>query len=846
MMAADSVGSIRLIICLSYANASPTVPSLEREFDSLIRTLTAQIPIGGLWRILFAVFAGFALLSLCGRDMAVAAADGNEDECAKEFQAAAESSPEIVCVTARRRTERAQDVPISLTAVSGYTLDANGFNNVLKLNQLVPSIQIFSFNPRNTSINIRGLGANIAITNDGIESGVGVYVDGVLYARPAEAIFDMPDIASIEVLRGPQGTLYGKNSVAGAVNINTLRPGPTFESAGSISIGDFGYKQFSGTVSGPLDADGKLSARLSAMYTDRDGFFKDVFNGKNLENYRDYGVRGQLLYQPTEDFSLRVIADYAYYNSLRPVRAISGVVTTLANGLAVPRNFFQRAAAANYTPLPIDPYARITDANTPIYSKMEQGGGSAEAKWNAGSFAFTSISSYRYWNWRPSNDDDLTSLSVMVQTQQQNADRQVTQELRVASAAGATVEFSGGLYYFWDQNDGLGQLQYGSDAPLWILGSASAVSKAALDGYAITATSVPRINSYAGYGQAIWHVLPDLDLTGGVRYTYEYKTGGYFQTAAGAPINGFTAAEQATIQATRAAFGAANSYSAHTSNNLLGGLATFSYHVTDDVMTYATYSHGEKSAGLNLANLVVAVPKIVAPESVDNYEIGFKSSLADERVTFNADTFWTDDSNYQTTLLDTSHFAVYLANIPAVRSRGFETDVTARLFAGLSTYLSAAYTDAIYVSYPNAPAPFELYTITAGKLNTNLTADLSNRSLPAVSRWAFSLGGEYSQNLGSLGFSNMDAYLGLDESYRSSYFSHVSLSISSRVAGYDLTNVRAGLRTDDGRWDVQVWARNAFDRKYKISQVPLVFNSGALSALVGDPRTVGVTFAARF
>ena len=820
-----------------------TVRSLEREFSILIRALTAHIPVRGGRRTLFAIAAGLALSSLCGTaTAATGAADGNEKEC----PAVGEGNVEVVCVTARRRTERAQDVPISLTAVSGYTLEANGISNVLKLNQLVPSLQVFSFNPRNTSITIRGLGANIAILNDGIEPGVGVYVDGVLYARPAEAIFDLPDIASVEVLRGPQGTLYGKNSVAGALNINTLKPGSTFEAYGRISIGDFGYKQFSGTVSGPLDANGKLSARLSALYTDRDGFFKDVFNGKRLENYRDYSVRGQLLYQSTDDFSLRLIADYAYYNSLRPVRAISGVVTTLANGQALPRNFYQRSAAAGYTPLPIDPYARLTDANTPIYSKMAQGGVSAEANWNVGGFALTSISSYRYWKWRPSNDDDLTSLSVMARAQQQNDDRQVTQELRIASPPAGRIEFSGGLYYFWDQNDGFGQLQYGPDAPIWILGSSGPVQKAALDGFTISATSVPRINSYAGYGQAIWHILPDLDLTGGARYTYEYKTGGYVQNAAGSSITGFTAAQQATIQATRAAFGTDMSYSVRTSNNLLGGLATLTYRAADGVMTYATYSHGEKSAGLNLANLVAAVPKIVAPESVDNYEIGFKSSLAAERVTFNADMFWTDDTNYQTTLLDTTRFVIYLANIPAVRSRGFEADINARPFEGLSTYLSAAYTDAIYVSYPNAPAPFEAYTVTAGKLNTNITVDLGNRSLPAVSKWAFSLGGEYARNLGASGLGDMVGYLGIDESYRSSYFTNASLSIYSRVPSYDLTNVRVGLRTDDGRWDVQFWARNLFDRKYKISQVPIVFNSGALSALLGDPRTVGVTFGARF
>jgi iron complex outermembrane recepter protein len=809
--------------------------------------LAAGIAVSGGERTRFTAATSMALfVALCGTGAAGSAAELKSGAAIKDFKAAAEADPEVVVVTARRRTERAQDVPISLTAVSGYTLDANGISNVLKLNQQVPSLQVFSFNPRNTSITIRGLGANIAIVNDGVEAGVGVYVDGVLYARPAEAIFDLPDIGSVEVLRGPQGTLYGKNSVAGVLNINSLMPTPSFEAAGRMSLGDFGYKKFVGTVSGPLGDDHRLSARLSAIYIDRDGFFEDVFNGKRLENYRDYSLRGQLLFNPNADFTLRVIADYDYYNSLRPVRTISGVVTTLANGQAVPRNFYERAVAAGYTPLPINPYARLTDANTAIYSKMEQGGGSAQADWNVGGLALTSISSFRYWKWRPSNDDDLTSLAVMAQAQQQNNERQVTQELRVASPAGEAVEYSGGLYYFWEQNDGFGQLQYGPDAPLWILGSSDPVHQAVLDGFRLSANSVPRINSYAAYGQATWHVSSEVDLTGGLRYTFESKTGGYAQTAAGPSISGFTAAERAMIQATRDAFGASLNYSVHTSNNLLGGLASIAYHVTEELMTYATYSHGEKSAGLNLANLVVAVPKIVAPESVDDYEIGFKSSSRDDAITFNADAFWTDDTNYQTSLLDTTHFSIYLANIPAVRSRGFEADIHAKPLDGLSTYFSAALTDATYVSYPNAPAPFEAYTAIAGRLNTNIAVDLSNRSLPAVSKWAFSLGGEYSRNLPGLGLGEFTGYLGLDESYRSSYFSTASLSLYSRVPGYDLTNVRVGLRTADGRWDLQVWARNLFDRKYEISQVPILFNSGALSALVGDPRTIGATVGARF
>ena len=191
---------------------------------------------------------------------------------------------EVVYVTARRQVERAADVPISLSVVSSYWMDANGITNVLKLNQLVPSLQVLSFNPRNTSITVRGLGANIGIVNDGIEAGVGVYVDGVLHARPAAATFELPGMASVEVLRGPQGTLYGKNSVAGAININTLAPSSSPEAYGRISVGDYGYKSFFGTVSGPLDEAGRVAARLTALYSDREGSFTNVFNGHTLDD----------------------------------------------------------------------------------------------------------------------------------------------------------------------------------------------------------------------------------------------------------------------------------------------------------------------------------------------------------------------------------------------------------------------------------------------------------------------------------------------------------------------------------------------------------------------------------
>jgi iron complex outermembrane receptor protein len=806
----------------------------------LTRISQAHLPSGGGGLRLLCAAAGILFWAFSFSAAAAPAPDSN--------QLSSTSPPEYVTINGYP-PEKAQNLPISLTAVSGYTLEENGVTSIAKLPQFVPTLQVYSFNPRNTDISIRGLGSNISITNDGIEPGVGIYVDGVLYARPAAAIFDLPDIASVEVLRGPQGTLYGKNSIAGAVNIETLMPSQTFEAVGRASAGNFGYTQLSGTVSGPLDSSGDLAARLSAVITNRGGFYTNVHDGEHPDDYHDDSLRMQILSKPSDDLTFRLIADYANFNSRRPVRTISGVVKVLANGQAVPRDFSQRATQIGYTPLPFDPYTRVTDSNAPIFSKMEQGGFSAQADWNVSGFTLTSISAFRFWRWRPSNDDDLTSLDVLRHFQQQSDEREVTQELRIASPVNETVEFNGGLYYFWEQNNGVGLGQLGSDAPIWILGSASAPSVAALNGYTLTAHLNPRINSYAGYGQATWHVVQNLDLIGGVRYTYEYKTGGYEQTTAGAPISGFPANVQAQILAARATFGTDLSYNVHTSNNLVGGLASAVYRFNDQLRTYATYSHGEKSAGLNLANLAPAVPKIVAPESINNYEAGLKSSLEDGRLRLNADVFWSDVSNYQATLWDTTYLVSYLANIPAVRSRGLEVDANGDLFDGLSVYLSAAYTDAIYGSYPNAPAPFEQYTVVATpsgpKLVTNLTADLSNRQLPAVSKWAFSVGGEYSQGLGPVGFGGAEVYLGFDESYRSSYFSNTSLSIYSRVAGYNLTNLRVGVRTKDGGWDLEAWVRNAFDRKYQIYQVPLIFNSGALSSLVGDPRTFGVTLTAR-
>jgi len=798
-----------------------------------LRTLRVR---GGM-TIASALLLGTAVCAYCAPAFAADDQASPPVEGAKQVADAGSGEVETVLVTARRKTENAQNVPISLTAVTADTLAANGITSALKLQQVIPSLDVISYNARNTNIIIRGLGSNVAITTDGIEAGVGVYVDGVLYARPAEATFNLPDISSLEELRGPQGTLYGKNTVAGAINISTELPTDTFEAKAEASLGTYLYQQYSGTMSGSLNDDGTLMGRLTAFDNDHDGYIYNVTTHSHDDNYHDHGVRGQFLYQPTDNFHLRVIADYSTQQQACCISLISQVVTTLADGKPLPRNFYVRSAEAGYTPLPFDPYARLTDADSNYHAKMEQGGLSAQADWTFDGFTLTSISAYRFWNWNPSNDTDETALPVLTQARQANQEKEITQELRIASPTGQQFEYSGGLFYFHEDDDGFGQTTYGSAAPIWVLGASNPVTQAALNGFDVQSRSTPRISSYAGYGQATWHILPQLDLTGGIRYTYEYKTGGYLQyqkAGDGADLANLPPAIAIPAQAIRNAVGPVESYKAHTSDGLLGGMASLTYRFTDDLNAYATYSHGSKSGGLNLTNLPTGVPRVVAPEEIDDYEVGFKTTLLQNHLVFNADAFWENDSNYQTTLVTTSGAIVtYIANIPSVRSRGFEADIRATPFDGLSTYLSLAYTDAIYVSYPNAPCPIE-------KLDQP-SCNLSGGVLPAVSRFALSAGGEYDRTVGQWQSNELIGYLGADVSYRSSYQSAVNDSIYSSVPGYGLLNLRAGVRTGDGRWDLSVWALNATNTNYTVTSGAVSFNSGAIGVLLGDPRVVGGT-----
>ncbi len=283
---------------------------------------------------------------------------------AQEVAAADDSRIEEVTVTARRKEELAQDVPIALTVIGGDALEDAGAFNTNRVKELIPTLQLYSSNPRNTGVNMRGLGSPFGLTNDGIEPGVGFYVDGVLYARPASTALDFIDVDRIEVLRGPQGTLFGKNTTAGAVLVTTRKPSRTNGASFEFGYGNDGFVQAKGSVTGPIGERG--AGRLSFSGTQRDGTLYNVRSNEQVNDINNVGVRGQLLFNLSDTTDVKFTIDWTRQRPNGYAQVFAGVVPTLrpAN-----RQFEQIIADLHYQPVSRNPFDRLIDTDTPWRSE---------------------------------------------------------------------------------------------------------------------------------------------------------------------------------------------------------------------------------------------------------------------------------------------------------------------------------------------------------------------------------------------------------------------------------------------------------------------------------------------
>ena len=775
--------------------------------------------------------------------------------------------PNMIVVTATHRSESAQKVPIPISVLSGATLADTGTLNVAQVVQLQPSLAYYGTNPRNASINIRGLGAPLGLTNDGLEQGVGVYVDQVYYSRVANAVNDLYDVSRVEVLRGPQGTLYGKNTTAGAINIVTNQPTFSPEEHLELTVGSLDFLQAKAAISGPITD--TLAFRVAGSGTTRRGTIWDTTTSEWLNNRESLSGRAILLWKPAKDLRFTLTGDYM---TGFPHGGAQVYVRTGSTQRPLNRQFAALTAAQNYTVPSTNPFDRVTDLDTASLSGQRTGGLSLRAEWDLGGGTLTSVSAWRFWNWYPSNDRDFIGLPITTVSQNPSRHRQWTQELRYASKGGQTLDYVFGAFVFNQKFHTFGLQAQGPAASRFLLNpgaavppgasycvpaTANACNPAVLDGLTSSNDINYESTSAAAYGQLTWHVSDRFRIQPGIRVNYDKKDGSYVATVT-------TASGSTVLNSDQRNTLPPQSYQAHFDQWNLAYDLTASYDVARYVMAYATYAHGFKSAGINMNGLPLnnGVPVLsavtVLPEKIDNFELGLKTQAFDRKATFNLAGFWTEIRDYQTTVTGNSTGVVlaYLANAPKVRVRGVEADLNVHLSDRLSFYANGAFTDAKYTYFPNAPCPPELSggtTVTGGQVPSApgtpgglspIACDISGQVLPGVSKWSGSYGFEYNHPATLAGRAG-EVYFGFDGNSRSRFSSNPSPSAYTWVDGYRLANFRVGFRTED-RWNVFGWVKNAFDENYfeVLAQGPS--NTGLIVGLPGDPRTWGVTFSADF
>ncbi|SHM84575.1 TonB-dependent receptor [Flavobacterium chilense] len=738
-----------------------------------------------------------------------------------------------VVVSSRRRIEKVQDVPIAISVITGKQAEQTGAFNVNRIKELVPSVQLYSSNPRNTGINIRSLGSPFGLTNDGIDPGVGFYVDGVYYARPAATTLDFIDVEQIEVLRGPQGSLFGKNTTSGAFNITTRKPSFTSGADFEVSYGNYNFLQAKASVTGALGK--KVAGRLSFSGTQRDGLIDNVATGRPTNTLNNQGIRGQLLWTPTVNTNIILAGDITTQRPDGYAQVVAGVAPTQR---AAYRQFDAIIKDLNYQLPSLNAFDRKIDHDTPWRSGQDMGGLSLNIDTKIGAGTLTSTTAWRFWNWDPSNDRDFTGLQVLAKSQNPTRQTQFTQEVRYAGQLTSKISGVVGAFFIDQTSQTNGTEESGNAQWRFSQSTTSNLWKTPglFEGYGIKTDANIRSSSAAVFGQIDWAITDRFHILPGLRYNFDKKDAHYARTTYG----GLQTTDPQLLALKKLVY-SDQAFDSSTDNTDFSGNLTLTYKVSDKINAYATYAKSYKPVGVNVAGLPTDAKgaplldlAVIKPEKVNHYEVGVKTSPFKNSV-FNLTFFNTDIKDFQTNV-QAAELGVnrgYLANADKVRVRGAELDASFVISQHLTINGAATYTDGKYVKFTNAPLPLEETGAPVA------FKDVSGTELPGASKWAGSLGGELSNNARFFG-NKGKVFVALDSYARSEFSSSPSASKYLVVPGYAIFNARLGFRASEGL-SVHFWGRNLLNKDYYEQLLPAGGNAGQYAGVIGDQRTYGIT-----
>lgn len=774
-------------------------------------------------------------------------------------------APETTQTVSEKQVQALQSAPVAATVVTQDQIQNLQINNIQDAKQLAPSLTIKVLNVQNLTFNIRGIGNADGTNVPGSFSGVPIYIDGIYYPRPGTAYLDIPDMDGLQVLKGPQGTAGGWDSTAGAVKVTTLLPSFTTQRDVSVTYGNYNQVLLKGSVTGAIADTDWAAFRLSLFGNYQDGWIHSVSAGNNASygEYTDKAIRAQVLLRPIEDLTVRLVADYSFIYTQCCVSLTTGVVTNYANGAPIPNNFYQRAASVGYIPQGNNGLSRW---NTDLSGNVGAGpsetglstGVAAITHYNLNGNSIDSVTAFRrygynchWFNNTAFNVDTLRSYCGDGNSWNGQED------LSISSATGQPVETKAGVFFLWENFRSPDNLYYGGQAGAWYFQPKTPADATfahyAMDWTQMNGNGQVDTKSIAPYLQSVWHATPQIDVTAGLRYSATWKSAHNEGLTTGLDVSGLDPGTQQAVLAARASSVGPAYWSQYINSyqGLPSGLISISYKVTPDIMPYVSYGHGARPGGPNISYgpLPDAAPTVIKPETLDNYEIGLKTDLLDHKVQANFAAFWMNDWNFITQgagIGTTGGFFAYTANAPHVISRGFEADVRAHPTEEISVNASGMYDDAFYQNFPSAPCPVEL--------GYKSTCSLTGQQISATPRWSFNLGAEYTKHLGAI-IPNLPTpvifFAGPDYSWQSwtnsGWFGESSNSIYAVIPAYGILNAHAGLKAEDGSWNLTGWVHNALNAHYFLVKSS---NIGAATGLIGgtpgNPLMAGLTYTAKF
>lgn len=855
-----------------------------------------------------------------------------------------------IIVTATRRNEALSDVPIAVSAVSAESLQNSGANDIRQLNQLAPSLLVSSTGTEaNGSARIRGIGT--VGDNPGLESSVAVFIDGVYRSRSGAGLNELGEIERIEVLRGPQGTLFGRNASAGLIHIISKKPSSTFGANAEATYGNYDNIRLSGGVTGPIsDA---ISARIDGVYAKRDGFYNDATNGTDVNDRNRYFVRGQLLIEPSSNLSLRLIGDYsqkkekccaAVYLDQATVSQIGGLNDPAQNNIiGVLTALGQPISGFS------NPYSReiYVSRGRSFAGKTTDGGVSLEANLDLGGAKLTSISAYRGYKSGQASDTDYGSVDILYRATDGKAFRQFktfSQELRLQGAAFEDkLDWLVGGYFADEDLTTADTLRFGSQygrfatcriisggglaaltsptspgclaARPAAFGAASPAIYAGFDRLDSlndlgSTQDVYKQNSrnFAAFTHNIIHLTDKLDITLGARYTSERKK---FNATFGNNNTVCVAQQNALIPllGTPALAGVAGaliglSCQGNSTAELNGvsindqrkeseftGTAVASYKITDDLLTYASYSRGYKAGGFNLDRSALKAATLpfsatvggaqglvkalqFDPEIVNSFELGLKYGT--RPLTISIAAFRQDFKNFQLNTFNGSVFLVQTVNGCSTSLAGADRDLSAT--TGACAAKDVGYgVRAQGVEIETALRPHRDVNVGLGltysrtKYRENIVGnakgaplDPALRKLPGdnlsnAPEFVATASFAWTPEIGSSGLSGL---LYFDTRLTGDYNTGSDLFPQKEQDGYAIVNGRIGIRGPDERWGLEFWGQNLFNTNYTQVAFNTPFQAGGasaafvdpqfpggrqiFSAFLAEPRTYGVTLRGKF